>query len=174
MFEFADPTLARLDMLSVRAVCCVAFDDERPAGGVLSLVDWRLAGAVSRRMRDGFISGAVGERVLLGTNGKFPFDKVVVVGAGPKRAFDVDAFEAVATATFGVLAELEVHEAAWELPGVPTAVPAEAAFERLVPCMRRDTNLDELTLLGSPDLAKPLAVVLERDRRKAQSIVPPG
>jgi len=74
-------------------------EDERPLGGHAGFVDWRLGGALSRQIRSGFVSGAVGEAVLLPAQRPLIADRILLFGVGPaespgrvlQRAFAVAA-----------------------------------------------------------------------------------
>jgi hypothetical protein len=81
--EPLQPSLEALDELfGFEAICAFLTEDERPFGGALGLVDWRLCGAVSRVVKSGFFSAGPSERLLLPTDGRVAPEKIFVVGLG--------------------------------------------------------------------------------------------
>lgn len=77
--ELADPTLASLDALDVDTLAAFV-GTERPLSGLPSLLDWRLAGAVSRAILDGLVTPEHGEALLLPSAGKLRAGRVVLFG----------------------------------------------------------------------------------------------
>ncbi len=77
--EIAELSLATLDALDVDAIA-VLVGPERPLPGLGGLVDWRLAGALTRALRAGLYGGAPGEALLLPTAGRLPVGRVVAIG----------------------------------------------------------------------------------------------
>lgn len=77
------PSLDVVDELfGFEAVCAFLAEDERPFGGALGLIDWRLCGAISRVVKSGFYSATPSERLLLPTDGRIAPEKIFVVGLG--------------------------------------------------------------------------------------------
>jgi hypothetical protein len=77
--ELVDPTLAALDALDVDTLAAFV-GAERPLTGLPSLLDWRLAGAVSRAILDGLVTPEHGEALLLPSAGKLRAGRVVLFG----------------------------------------------------------------------------------------------
>jgi hypothetical protein len=87
--EVAELSLATLDALDVGALA-VMVGAERPLQGWAGLVDWRLAGALTRALADGLYTADAGEALLLPTMGRFAVPRVVAVDCarwwpGPAR-----------------------------------------------------------------------------------------
>ncbi len=77
--EVAELSLATLDALDVDALALLV-GDERPLQGWPGLVDWRLAGALTRTLAGGLYGAGPGEALLLPTAGRLPAARVVAVG----------------------------------------------------------------------------------------------
>jgi hypothetical protein len=77
--EVADATLASLDALEVDSVAAFA-GAERPLSGLASLIDWRLAGAVSRAIAAGTVTPEHGEALLLPVGGRLHVARAFVFG----------------------------------------------------------------------------------------------
>ena len=82
--EVAELSLATLDALDVDALA-VLVGDERPLQGLAGLVDWRLAGALTRALLEGVYGAGPDEALLVPTAGRLPAPRVVVVGLPPER-----------------------------------------------------------------------------------------
>jgi hypothetical protein len=77
--ELADLSLASLDALEVDTLAAFV-GEERPLSGLPSLVDWRLAGAVSRAILDGTVTPEHGEALLLPATGRLGAGRVMLFG----------------------------------------------------------------------------------------------
>jgi hypothetical protein len=77
--EVAELSLATLDALDVDALALLV-GEERPLQGWAGLVDWRLAGALTRALVDGLYAAGPGEALLLPTMGRLSAARVVAVG----------------------------------------------------------------------------------------------
>jgi hypothetical protein len=109
--------LRRLDEASAEVVTCGIYRDERPLAGLAGLLDWRLAGRLSRLAKQGFLAGEVGELLLVPVRPRLPFDKILVAGLGPRTAFGDATFKKVLQRTIEAIAGLHVKKAIVELPG---------------------------------------------------------
>ena len=115
--RFVAPDLRRLDEVSSEVVVCGIWRDARPLTGLAGLLDWRLAGRLSRLARQGFLVGEVGEVLVLPTRPRLPFDKALVCGLGPRAAFGEAAFRTVLARALDALTGLSGTKAVLELPG---------------------------------------------------------
>src|SRR5260221_7290847 len=86
-FRFVPPDLRQLDETSTELIACSMWKDERPMRGLAGLLDWRLAGKISRLARESFIEGELGEVLFVPARPRLPFDKIIVIGLGPRSAF---------------------------------------------------------------------------------------
>jgi hypothetical protein len=170
--RFVAPDLRRLDEAEAEVVACGVFRDVRPLSGLAGLVDWRLAGKLSRLAKKGFLQGDVGELVVLPARPRLPFEKLLVFGLGPRAGFGDGTFRAVLERALDALAGLQVKSAILELPGRGAgAVDAERATETLFD-LTDDDRRDTLVLVeGGDGQARALATAAERRRSalRAQS-----
>jgi hypothetical protein len=77
--ELADLSLASLDVLEVDSLAAFV-GGERPLGGLPALVDWRLAGAVSRAILAGTVTPEHGEALLLPSGGRLRAGRIFLFG----------------------------------------------------------------------------------------------
>ena len=80
--RFTTPELRKLDLLGTEVLVSTLASDERPPHGVTGLLDFRLAGRISRLIHKGFATGRVGEVLLVPGKPKLPFDKLLLFGVG--------------------------------------------------------------------------------------------
>lgn len=120
----------------VDGIVATFFENERPLAGLAGLLDWRLHGAISERLRAGAISGKAGECVYLPWTRHGVTRHVLLVGAGFSEAPgrrgkpDAEAWQTlkknlpalglkrigVSRADFGNMTDSELHQ---QLKGVP-------------------------------------------------------
>ena len=65
-------------------------------GGATGAIDQALDGAISELIRQGDLSGSMGECAVLYPRGAIPAKRVLVVGLGKAEAFDLDSVRAAA------------------------------------------------------------------------------
>jgi len=148
--RFVARDLRRLDEVSAEVVACGIYRDERPLTGLAGLLDWRLAGRLSRLARQGFLLGEVGELLAVPVRPRLPFDKMLVAGLGPRSAFGDATFKKVLERTMTALEGLHVKKAVVELPGRgDEAITAERAAEILLDAIGDDER-DALTFVEDP------------------------
>jgi len=149
--RFVAPDLRRLDELSSEVVVCGIWKNERPLTGLASLLDWRLAGRLSRLAKQGFLVGEVGEVLVLPCRPRLPFDKLLVCGLGPRKSFGDTTFRTVLARALDALTGLSVKKAVVELPGRGDGgVDAEHAAEILLDLIGDDER-DGLRFVEEPD-----------------------
>jgi hypothetical protein len=115
--RFVAPDLRRLDEAGAEVVVCGVWKDGRPLTGLACLLDWRLAGRLSRLAKQGFLVGDLGEVVVLPARPRLPFDKLLACGLGPRARFDEATFRTVLERILDTLTGLSVKKAVIELPG---------------------------------------------------------
>jgi hypothetical protein len=79
--ELCDLSLAALDAVEIDSLAAFV-GAERPLTGLPSLVDWRLAGAVSRAILAGTVTPEHGEALLLPGAGRLRAGRVFLFGVG--------------------------------------------------------------------------------------------
>lgn len=132
--RFVLPELSKLDEIDSEVLAFGVFEDVRPARGAAGLADFRAAGRLSRLMSSGFLTGAIGERVLTPGKPRLSFEKLISFGAGKMEALDETAVERWITDVLDTLEGLAVRSATLEIPTrhtarVPPATSAQMLFE---------------------------------------------
>jgi hypothetical protein len=178
LLRFVAPQLAQLDRLESEVLVACVYEDARPAHGVAGLYDWRLCGRLSRLMQEQFLTGQVGEVLMLPGKPRTSFDKLVLFGAGERSSFDEARFVRIATGMLGTLSSLRARSAVVELPGRfdGRIAPARAA-ELLLASVASSDEHDTWTLIERPaDQALIEAQLAERQRllRRMPPAEPPG
>lgn len=145
--RFVPRGLRHIDELSAEVIACGVYRDERPLRGLAGLVDWRLAGRLSRLAKRGFLLGEVGEVLAMPVRPRLPFDKLIVTGLGPRGAFGDATFRRVLERMLDALEGMHVKKAIVELPGRgDSAISADRAAEILLDVVG-DSDRDALTLV---------------------------
>jgi hypothetical protein len=131
--QFVSPLLYELDRLEAEVLVGVLWEDVRPADGVAGLCDFRLGGQLSRWMIDGYLTGALGEALLVPGKPAFGFEKLLFIGAGRRAAFDEGRFEQALSAMLKRVDGLATRSVVAELPGRQgDVVTPEHAADRLL------------------------------------------
>jgi hypothetical protein len=74
-----------VDRIEGEVAVALFFLDERPPTGPAALLDWRLNGRLTEQLRQGKVSGCIGEHLLVRSNGKIAADWVLFVGGGRRQ-----------------------------------------------------------------------------------------
>jgi hypothetical protein len=161
---FLAPELARWDSIEdCDALVVSIFSDERPLRGAAGLLDWRMAGRLTRWIRTGRLSGAAGEAVLFPPARKLRVGRVVVLGLGPARAFDDPSYRELVRGLANRVRLLGVRKLAMALPGRATGrIGARRAIEILLEEWR-ETAVD-LVIIEAAAGQKEMAEALRGQR----------
>jgi hypothetical protein len=136
------------------------FSDVRPLRGAAGLVDWRLNGHLSERLREQRFTGARGERLLLPTR-RLPWRGVLALGLGPTHEFDDDRFRDAMETAFTVMKGLGLSTAATSLPGRDSGkLEPERAVALFRETMRERDHVASLTLMDSAAALKIISELL--------------
>jgi hypothetical protein len=164
--RFVTPEAARIDALRHEALLLAIAEDERPLRGAAGLCDWRLCGRLSRLLRARRVTGAAGEVTLLPARPRLPFDKLVLLGTGPRGALGAEALGALGTVLRRLLSGLRLRTLVASLPGRTRdeLAPAEALGWLLGAL--DDDALDELVVLDDPIAQKLMQPVVDAQRRR--------
>jgi hypothetical protein len=92
------------------------WSDVRPLRGAAGLLDWRLCGRLSKMIRDGRFSGAVGEKLLLATN-RIRWQRVLAVGMGESSSFGDEDLRQAMDACLEALRRIGGRSLAIAFPG---------------------------------------------------------
>lgn len=178
LLRFVPPQLAQLDHLESEVLLACVYGDARPAHGVAGLYDWRLCGRLSRLMREQFLTGEVGEVLMLPGKPRTSFDKLVLFGAGERASFDEPRYAQIVTSMLSTMSALRARSAVVELPGrLDGRIPPARAAELLLAAVAGSDEHDTWTLIERPaDQALIEAQLAERQRllRRLPPAEPPG
>jgi hypothetical protein len=171
MFEirFVAPDLRRLDEAGAEIVACAIWKDERPLRGLAGLLDWRLAGRLSRLAKEAFLLGDAGEVLAIPARPRLPFDKALVVGLGLRASFTDAACKKALSKILDALSGLSVKKAVVEIPGRgggDEVISAERAADVLFDVLG-DEDRDALFLVEPPDAQKRIEKQLQEKRQRA-------
>jgi hypothetical protein len=165
--RFLPPDLRRLDETSVELAACTFWLDERPMRGLAGLLDWRLAGRLSALLASGFVRGDEGEALLVPGKPHLPFEKALLVGLGPRAAFDEGVFKRAVTRLARTLEGLRVRKAVVELPGRGVgAIDPERAIAAALECLGTAPEHDAWWLVEDAAAQK----VVEQRVRSSQRV----
>lgn len=110
------------ELFGFDAICAFLTEEERPFGGALGYLDWRLCGALSRVVKSGFFSAAPSERLLLPTDGRVAPGRVFVVGLGRRGALTPAGLEHELAQAAAMLTRAGVESVALAFPALPPAL----------------------------------------------------
>lgn len=171
--RFVPPDLRRLDEIGTEIICCGFFSDERPPHGTLGLLDFRLAGWLSRLIQSGRLSGARGELSMISLRPKLPFDKALVFGLGERESFDERAYRETMERMLDALEGLCARAAVIELPGrhVGALSAEQAADIALELAAERPEQHDAFTLIERPEDEKRIVLRMIEQRRRVRRLI---
>ncbi len=121
------------------SLCLFISEDERPLPGVAGYVDWRLCGALSRVLLQGFFSGARGDKLLLPSDRRIAPYRIFAVGIGPSSGLSAPALNEALSNAATMLTRAGAQGVAMELPGsglLPEAARAEALKKSFLPAFK--------------------------------------
>jgi len=166
--RFVAPDLHRLDDTPAEVIACTMWSDERPMRGLVGLLDWRLAGRVSKLAREKFTRGDVGDVLCVQGRPRLPYEKVIVIGAGERAKFDEDAFRAAVGTLLRTLEGLHVQRAVVELPGrAGDRIAPERAADIVLEAVRASDLHDAWWLVEGPEAQAKIAARAAEERRRA-------
>jgi len=168
--RFVSPHLSKLDELDSEILVASIFEDVRPVHGVAGLADFRLGGRLSRLMRTGFLTGALGEVLMIPGKPRLTYDKVLVFGAGPRAIFDERVYTALLRRVLSAMQGLAARSGVVELPGrQDAAIGAVTAADILLRETGGSTLHDAWTLVedagGRGDIEQHMVEQKRRIRR---------
>jgi hypothetical protein len=167
--RFTTPSLRRLDLAGTEVLVAPVTEDERPPHGVAGLVDFRLAGRISKLLQRGFATGKLGEVLLVPGRPKLPFDKILLFGIGPTDRFGESVFRRVVEQMLATLENLRARTAVVELPGRQKgAIPAERAADVLLEIAGGRREHDIWTLVESTDAQRAITQHMIQERRRVR------
>jgi hypothetical protein len=156
-----------LDLAGTEVLVSNMTENERPARGLLGLLDWRLKGRISELMANGFATGKLGEVLLLPGKPRLPFDKLILFGLGNTTEFGDNTYRAVVGRMLSTLEGLKARSAVVELPGRHfDAVAPDVAAGVLLELATDRPEHDLWTLVETTEAQQVITqqVILERRR----------
>jgi hypothetical protein len=172
--RFVLPDLVAIDRLKTESLAFAFFEDERPLSGTLGLVDWRLAGQISKALASGFLTGRAGERALLATRPRLTFDRLFLFGLGPSEDFTIERYRAAVRDMFDAFERAEQRAVVLGLPGREHGlIDAEGAARALFSEVGLPTPCDDLTLVEPAESHVAIDRVFRRERLRLGTDLPP-
>ena len=167
--RFTTPELRKLDLLGTEVIVSTLASDERPPHGVSGLLDFRLAGRISRLIESGFATGRVGEVLLVPGKPKLPFDKLLLFGIGKQTEFNDPVFRAVLDKILRTLEGLRARTAVVELPGRHfDAISPERAADILLESAGAQKEHDVWTLIEPLEAQRAITQHMIQERRRVR------
>ena len=167
--RFVAPDLRQLDALESEVLACAVFEDVRPACGVAGLCDFRLAGTISRLLRSGYLTGERGEVMLLPGRPKLGFEKLLLLGAGPRHDFDEVVLAELLRLLLTTIDDLCARIAVVELPGRPhDLVAADRATDALLELAGRSREHSVWTLVEGAESRTLITQHMIEQRRRVR------
>lgn len=121
-------TLGDLDSLRPEAVGIFCFTDVRPLTGVAGFVDWRVCGALSRRLESKEFFGKAGEVLLLATTGRLGRQRLFVFGLGPYADCRRESLRQASRRAFEVMNAAGIEKIIFVAPNSPADTEVEKQF----------------------------------------------
>jgi hypothetical protein len=165
--RFILPNLRRLDLAGTEVLVANVTEDERPLRGLSGLLDFRLQGRLSQLLLSGFLTGQLGEVLLLPGKPALAFDKILLFGLGRRKDFGDQAYRHVVDRILSTLEGIRARSAVVELPGRHFgAIQPEAAATILLELVTDRPDHDLWTLVEPSEAQQTITqqVVLERRR----------
>lgn len=130
------------------------FSDERPLKGITGLLDWRLDAKISQLIISGNITGAWGEKVLLGKVEEMNGKDIIFIGLGPMSEFEDSRIQNAGKIMANTVLKLNQKSVCMSLPGngihdLDTIVIAENVLHGIA-CEAGNTDF-AATVICSPD-----------------------
>ncbi|MFO7180124.1 MAG: M17 family peptidase N-terminal domain-containing protein [Pseudomonadota bacterium] len=167
--RFTQPSLRKLDLLATEVLVAALVEGERPPRGVAGLVDFRLAGRLSGLIASGFVTGRLGEVLLVPGRPKLPFDKIVFFGIGTVERYSEIVFRGVLERVLSTLEGLRARTAVVELPGRHVdAIAPERGADILLEMAATRPEHDVWTLVEPPEAQRIITQHMIQERRRVR------
>lgn len=168
--RFTLPSLRKLDLLGAEVILSGVASDEQPPQGLSGLLDWRLAGRISRLIEAGFVTGQLLEVVLVPGKPKLPFDKVLLFGVGSRADFGEPVYRLVVEKMLATLEGLRARSAVVELPGRHfDGIRPDRAADILLECAGSKPMHDVWTLAEPLEAQRLVTQHMIQERRRVRT-----
>lgn len=162
--------LSRWDEVNSGSLLLTFFSDERPLRGAAGLADWRLCGRLSRLIKRGHMSGAVGEKLLLPPGRRLPFRSVLIFGLGPSQGFNEETYRSHVRWIRDVADKARLGTYALQPPGRATGlIGARRALELWLDEAAQDSRTAEVAIIDNQSGQKDMAEILRYQQKKRQA-----
>ena len=169
-YDFVTASVGSLDELQAEVIVLPFFSDERPLSGAAGLIDWRLCGALSRKLMAGYLSGHFGEKGMVAAPPKLKAEGLLLIGLGPSMSFDNEVAQKACAVIADVLRQSKVSTAALALPGRSLGLlPALQAMQLWLAADPDDETLEEISIIERAEEHRALASLFDGLRRQAES-----
>ncbi len=169
-YDFVSASPQNLDELQTELIVLPFFSDERPLSGATGLIDWRLCGALERKLMAGYLDGRFGEKALVTAPPKLKSEGVLLVGLGASTAFDAEVAKRACTVIANALTESKVSNAALALPGRSMGLlPALEGMQLWLAARPRDAQIEEISIIERVEEHRALDSLFDGLRRQAES-----
>ncbi len=169
-YDFVASSAQSLDELQTELIVLPFFSDERPLSGATGLIDWRLCGALSRKLMAGYLDGRFGEKALMITPQKLKSEGVLLVGLGASTAFDAEVAKRACAVVAKALTESKVSNAALTLPGRSMGLlPALQSMQLWLAASPDNAQIEETSVIERAEEHRALDSLFDALRRQAES-----
>jgi hypothetical protein len=163
--KFTSPDLRRLDLFVGEVLVLPVLEGERPPRGLAGLVDYRLAGALSRALSDGSFSGALGQLHELSPRPRLAFDRALLLGSGKAEEFNPPVLAGLLDLLTDHLRARGTRRVVLELPGRARGlIEPELAVDLLLDRTEGEALFDTWTLVEDADATRRIQGRLRQDR----------
>ncbi len=167
--RFIAPSLRKLDLAATEVLVACVSETERPPRGIAGLIDFRLAGRISRLMAAGDITGKLGEVSLVPGKPKLPFDKLVFFGVGDAAKVNERVFRSIVDKMLHCVTGLRARTAVVQLPGrYDNRIEPDRAADLLLERAAALPDLDSWTLVDVPEAARVVTQHMIQERRRVR------
>ncbi len=143
------------------------FASERPLRGSTGRADWRLCGRLSQLLASGKLAGAPGEAALISSTGGLRAPLLLVLGAGPRAAFDAPRLETLTKD--GVCRALGLGARSIAFP-FPDGVLGDLALEHHAEALLGAAAAGVASRSGATELVLRVVVPRNEARRTAEAL----
>jgi hypothetical protein len=143
------------------------FASERPLRGGSGRADWRLCGRLSELLVSGKLAGTPGEAALISSGGGLRAPLLLVLGAGPRAAFDAPRLHALTRD--GVCRALNLGACSIAFP-FPDRTLGGLALEQHAEALRGAAAAGVASRRGATQLVLRLVVPRDEARRTAEAL----
>lgn len=169
-YGFVPASMDGLDTLEAEVIVLPFFSDERPLVGAAGFADWRLCGALSRKLMASYLDGHFGEKGWIASPGKLNARSILLFGLGPRDSFDGERAESACTLIADALDRAKVTTAAIALPGRSLdLLPPLEALRIWLDAQPTDGKLEEVTIIERAEEHRSLIALFDGLRRQSES-----